>query len=211
MPALRKSFNATVGYFRATFDALRALPGIGEYTAAAIAAIAFDAPAVPVDGNVERVVSRLFAVEEELPAAKPGSSSWRLRYCRAGAPAISRKRSWISAQPSAHPGARLARCARGTVSRGVRAATQETFPRKAPKREGQLRRGAAYVALRADGRVLLRTRPEKGSARVMTEVPGSAWAHDFDAKCAARRTALEGRKWRNVPGVVTPRVHAFPA
>src|SRR6476619_2359951 len=52
-------------------DALRALPGIGDYTAAAVSAIAFDLPAVPVDGNVERVVSRLFAVEDELPAAKP--------------------------------------------------------------------------------------------------------------------------------------------
>jgi len=50
--------------------ALRALPGIGDYTAAAVAAIAFDAAAVPVDGNVERVVARLFAVEQQLPAAK---------------------------------------------------------------------------------------------------------------------------------------------
>ena len=59
------------GIFPSDPAVLRALPGIGDYTAAAIAAIAFDAPAVPVDGNVERVVSRLFAVEEELPAAKP--------------------------------------------------------------------------------------------------------------------------------------------
>ena len=59
------------GKFPASLDALRALPGIGDYTAAAVAAIAFDAPAVPVDGNVERVVARLFAVEEALPAAKP--------------------------------------------------------------------------------------------------------------------------------------------
>src|SRR5215471_21420771 len=58
------------GHFPRDLDALRALPGIGSYTAAAIAAIAFDLPAVPVDGNVERVVSRLFAVEDELPAAK---------------------------------------------------------------------------------------------------------------------------------------------
>ena len=59
------------GHFPEDLDALRALPGIGDYTAAAIAAIAFDFPAVPVDGNVERVVSRLFTVEDELPAAKP--------------------------------------------------------------------------------------------------------------------------------------------
>ena len=59
------------GIFPDELAALRALPGIGDYTAAAVAAIAFDAPAVPVDGNVERVVARLFAVEEHLPAAKP--------------------------------------------------------------------------------------------------------------------------------------------
>ena len=58
-------------FFPQSVPALRALPGIGDYTASAIAAIAFDAPAVPVDGNVERVVTRLFAVEEALPAAKP--------------------------------------------------------------------------------------------------------------------------------------------
>src|SRR6185437_11308280 len=59
------------GIFPRDMTALRALPGVGEYTAAAVAAIAYDAPAVPVDGNIERVVARLFAVEQELPAAKP--------------------------------------------------------------------------------------------------------------------------------------------
>ena len=90
---------------------------------------------------------------------------------------------------------------------------QETFPRKAPKREGKLRRGAAFVALRADGRVLLRTRPEKGLLGGMTEVPGSDWAHDFDsasALAAAPRLRTKP-KWRRLPGVVTPCVHAFSA
>ena len=66
------------GIFPNDLEALRALPGIGDYTAAAVAAIAFDAPAVPVDGNVERVVSRLFAVEESLPTAKasPTTAFW---------------------------------------------------------------------------------------------------------------------------------------
>ena len=58
------------GKFPAGEAALRALPGIGDYTAAAIAAIAFDAPASPVDGNIERVVARLFAVADPLPSAK---------------------------------------------------------------------------------------------------------------------------------------------
>ena len=66
------------GRFPATEPELLELPGIGPYTAAAIAAIAFGAPATPVDGNVERVVARLFAVEELLPAAKPDAAgAWR--------------------------------------------------------------------------------------------------------------------------------------
>jgi len=59
------------GAFPDTEEGLRALPGIGPYTAAAIAAIAFGRRTMPVDGNIERVVSRLFAVEEPLPLAKP--------------------------------------------------------------------------------------------------------------------------------------------
>ena len=71
---------------------------------------------------------------------------------------------------------------------------QETFPRKAPKREGKLRRGAAFVVLRADGRMLLRRRPEKGLLGGMSEVPGSEWAHDFDVGASARRRAALSRQ-----------------
>ena len=60
-----------LGGFPVTTQGLAALPGIGPYTAAAIAAIAFNAPVVPLDGNVERVTARIFAVEEALPGAKP--------------------------------------------------------------------------------------------------------------------------------------------
>ncbi len=59
------------GIFPDREEALLALPGIGPYTAAAIAAIAFDHRATVVDGNVERVIARLFAIEEPLPGAKP--------------------------------------------------------------------------------------------------------------------------------------------
>ena len=97
----------------------------------------------------------------------------------------------------------MPRCARGD---------QETFPRKAPKREGKLRRGAAFVALRADGRVLLRKRPDKGLLASMTEVPGSEWTHDFDetkARCAAPRCKRKVQ-WRRLPGVVRHVFTHFP-
>ena len=71
---------------------------------------------------------------------------------------------------------------------------QERFPRKAPKREGKLRRGAAFVALRADASVLLRQRPEKGLLGGMTEVPGSEWAHDFDFDRATRSRRAVARR-----------------
>jgi A/G-specific adenine glycosylase len=201
------------GKFPQTPEGLRALPGIGDYTAAAIAAIAFDAAAVPVDGNVERVVSRLFAIDEELPAAKPAIK-------RLAASLLPAQRSGDFAQSLMDLGATIcspkrpacALCPWTESCLALERGDQETFPRKAPKREGKLRRGAAFVALRADGRVLLRTRPEKGLLGAMTEVPGSDWAHDFDiadALSSAPRFRAK-LKWRKLHGVVTHVFTHFP-
>ncbi len=175
------------GIFPASLAALRALPGIGDYTAAAIASIAFDLPAVPVDGNVERVVARLFTVEEALPGAKPAIK-------QLAASLLPPRRAGDFAQALMDLGATLCSpkrpaCALCPWNDGCLARArgdQETFPRKAPKREGRLRRGAAFVALRADGRVLLQKRPDKGLLASMSEVPGSAWSHDFDCALALR-------------------------
>lgn len=198
------------GVFPNNLEALRALPGIGDYTAAAVAAIAFDAPTVPVDGNVERVVSRLFAVEAELPGAKP-------LFKQMAASLLPPRRSGDFAQALMDLGATLcspkkpacALCPWSDVCTARALGRQEEFPRKARKREGKLRRGAAFVALRADGRVLLRQRPEKGLLGAMTEVPGSEWAHDFDIKAAPRAAPLNA-KWRKLPGAVTHVFTHFP-
>ena len=201
------------GTFPARLEDLRALPGIGDYTAAAVAAIAFDAPAVPVDGNVERVVARLFAVEDELPAAKPEIK-------RLAASLLPAHRAGDFAQALMDLGATLcspkrpacALCPWNESCAAYARGDPESFPRKAPKREGRLRRGAAYVALRADGCVLLRARPEKGLLGAMTEVPGSDWAHDFDVKSALRCAPRLGAKtkWRKLPGVVRHVFTHFP-
>ena len=88
---------------------------------------------------------------------------------------------------------------------------QQTFPRKAPKREGKLRRGAAFVALREDASVLLRRRPDKGLLGGMSEVPGSEWAPDFDFDRASRfAPPLSRARWRRVPGVVRHVFTHFP-
>src|SRR5262249_18578879 len=88
---------------------------------------------------------------------------------------------------------------------------QETFPRKVPKREGTLRRGAAFVALREDGMILLRRRAEKGLLGGMSEVPGSEWSADFDiAKARAHAPKLGKVEWRRRAGVVTHVFTHFP-
>jgi A/G-specific adenine glycosylase len=200
------------GIFPDSLDALRALPGIGDYTAAAVAAIAFDGAAVPVDGNVERVVSRLFAVDESLPAAKPVIKQLATSLLPA-------QRSGDFAQALMDLGAGIcspkkpacALCPWNDACVARAGGDAESFPRKAPKREGKLRRGAAFVVLRADGCVLLRQRPEKGLLGSMTEVPGSDWAHDFDAADALRSAPrLAKAKWRLLPGVVRHVFTHFP-
>jgi A/G-specific adenine glycosylase len=192
---------------------LRALPGIGAYTAAAIAAIAFDAPATPVDGNVERVVARLHAVESALPAAKPKI----VRLARALTPA---RRTGDFAQALMDLGATVctpknpacALCPWNDGCAARRRGAAESFPRRAPKRDGALRRGAAFVACRADGFVLVRTRPSQGLLGGMTEVPTSAWSSDFDESAALKSAPRFSSpvSWRKLPGVVRHVFTHFP-
>ena len=192
---------------------LRELPGIGAYTAAAVAAIAFNQDTCPVDGNVERVVTRLFAVEAQIPAARPAIRSLAAGLAPAG-------RAGDFAQAMMDLGATVCTpkapaCMLCPLS-GSCAATQrrdaETFPRKAKKTPGRLRRGAAFVAIRRGGGVLVRRRADKGLLGGMTEVPTSAWLADFDDAGALSDAPVFRRKvvWRRVPGVVTHVFTHFP-
>jgi A/G-specific adenine glycosylase len=201
------------GVFPCELEALRALPGIGDYTAAAVGSIAFDAPAVPVDGNVERVVTRLFAVEDVLPAAKTEIK-------KLATSLLPPQRSGDFAQALMDLGATIctpkrpacALCPWSGVCMARARGDQETFPRKAAKREGRQRFGAAFVVLRADNHVLLRQRPEKGLLGSMTEVPGSAWSHDFDPAAAldAAPRFRSQLNWRRLAGEVTHVFTHFP-
>ncbi len=207
------------GAFPDTEEALRALPGIGPYTAAAIAAIAFGRWTMPVDGNIERVVSRLFAVEEPLPLAKPlikQLATTLLADTRAG---DEKSRAGDSAQALMDLGSSICTpkkpaCALcplngDCVSRAR--SDQETFPRKAAKKTGALRRGAAFVVRRGD-ELLVRTRPEKGLLGGMTEVPGSDWLAVQDDKTALKQApVLNGiARWHRKVGVVTHVFTHFP-
>lgn len=190
------------GRFPDTEEALRALPGVGPYTAAAIAAIAFDRPATVVDGNVERVVARLFEIAEPMPG---GKTEIRAR----AATLTPTHRPGDYAQAVMDLGATICTpkkpaCALcpWTSSCAARAAgSPEIYPVRAAKTVRPTRRGVAFVAVRADGAVLLRRRPPKGLLGGMSEPPGSPWgpaeirAADLDA------TPFPGR-WRRVSGHV---------
>jgi len=198
------------GRFPQSEAALARLPGLGPYTAAAIAAIAFDQPATPVDGNVERVITRLYACERELPAAKPAIRE----LARGLTPAT---RAGDFAQALMDLGATIctpkkpacALCPWDAACVAFGRGDQESFPRKAAKPEGRLRRGAAFLVLRADGALLVRTRPPKGLLGGMTEVPTTPWTHDFDERAALAAPPLAAT-WRRVPGIVRHVFTHFP-
>ena len=214
------------GVFPASEEGLRSLPGIGPYTAAAIAAIAFDRRTMPVDGNIERVVSRLFAVEEPLPQAKPviqKLAATMLGDARAGDEKTrageGESRAGDSAQALMDLGASICTpkkpaCSLCPLNEGCLArlrGDQETFPRKERKKAGKLRRGAAFVVTRGD-EILVRTRPEKGLLGGMTEVPGSDWrAAQDEEQALAQAPQLGGiTRWHRRVGVVTHVFTHFP-
>jgi A/G-specific adenine glycosylase len=200
------------GVFPDTEQGLRALPGIGPYTAAAIAAIAFDVRTMPVDGNIERVVSRLYAVEEPLPQAK-------LLIGELAATLLAESRAGDSAQALMDLGSSICTpkkpaCALCPLNEDCIARArgdQEAFPRKAPKKAGTLRRGAAFIVTRG-GELLVRTRAEKGLLGGMTEVPGSEWLAAQDDKAALKQApTLKGvMRWHRKVGVVTHVFTHFP-
>ena len=158
---------------------LRALPGVGAYTAAAIAAIAFNRKATVVDGNVERVMARLFCIETPLPAAKRA-----IRDAAAGL--TPDKRPGDYAQAVMDLGAtvclpRRPRCGACPWSGDClarMAGIAESLPVKAPKRQRPVRRGIAYWTEDGAGRVLLRRRPENGLLGGMMEVPSGPWVEE---------------------------------
>jgi A/G-specific adenine glycosylase len=200
------------GVFPDTEEGLRQLPGIGPYTAAAIGAIAFDIRTMPVDGNIERVVSRLFAVEEPLPQAKPligELASTLLGPSRAGDSAQALMDLGSSICTPKKPACALCPLNDDCVARAR--GDQETFPRKAPKKAGTLRRGATFIVTRGD-ELLVRTRGEKGLLGGMTEVPGSEWLAGQDDKAALKQApALKGvARWHRKAGVVTHVFTHFP-
>lgn len=165
------------GRFPEARDALLALPGIGPYTAAAVAAIAFDRAETVVDGNVERVVSRLFAVQVPLPAAKP-------ELLARAATLTPQDRPGDFAQAMMDLGATVctprspacACCPFWSDCRARALGLASELPRRLPRKSKPQRRGIAYVGRRTDGAILLERRPDSGLLGGMLGFPCSDWA-----------------------------------
>lgn len=195
------------GKFPREEAALRALPGIGPYTAAAIASIAFGAAATPVDGNIERVMARLFAIEEPMPSAKG-----RIR--KLAASLTPPERAGDYAQALMDLGATICTpkrpsCLMCPIQRDCTARAEgieSALPVRGAKPERPVRVGLAFVALREDGYVLLRRRPESGLLGGMLEVPSTDWRDALPPINEALRAAPVSADWWAVPGSV---VHVF--
>lgn len=193
--------GALRGVFPETEGALRALPGIGAYTAAAVAAIAFDEPCNVVDANVERVMARLFAVETPLPTAKP-----ELTRLAAGLVRKDRPGDWAQALMDlgavvCRPAAPLCgQCPLARACRARAAGAPEGWPRRTPKAPRPQRHGVAYVLTR-DGEVGLVRRPPRGLLGGMLALPTSEWRDTPLPAADALAAAPLSASWR-AAGVV---------
>lgn len=164
------------GVFPDTEAGLLALPGVGAYTAAAVAAIAFDRPANVVDGNVERVVSRLFAVETPLPAARPELK-------RLAATLVTDKRPGDWAQALMDLGSQVCRpkaplcllCPLSEWCAAYAGGQPDRYPVKTKKAARPHRLGTAYVLRDDQGQVALVRRPNHGLLGGMLGLPTTDW------------------------------------
>lgn len=197
---------AAAGGFPADTGGLAALPGIGCYTAAAVAAIAFAEPVVPVDGNVERVMARLHAIETPLPAAKPRLTALAAAFM---ADPAARARPGDFAQALFDLGAtvctpRNPACALCPWREGCAAQAAgiaAALPRKAGRRPRPLRHGAHFLLTDGQGRILLRRRPARGLLGGMLELPGTPWREEPWPEAEALPHAPLAASWRRLPGV----------
>jgi len=165
------------GCFPDTREALLELPGIGPYTAAAIASIAFDRPETVVDGNVERVMARLHAVGTPMPAAKKELTRFAAELTpphRPGDHAQAVMDLGATVCTPRNPACGICPLVHACAGRAAGIAAE--LPRKEPKKAKPVRQGIAWIARREDGAWLLETRPETGLLGGMLGWPGTDWS-----------------------------------
>jgi A/G-specific adenine glycosylase len=194
------------GGFPTTEAGLRELPGIGAYTAAAVAAIAFGREVVPLDGNVERVTARLAAIEDPLPGARPRLNRLAQQWMEQP---VARARPGDFVQALFDLGATIcvprnpacAICPWLQGCEGQRSGIAPTLPRKAAKKARPLKRGVHFLLLDDAGRLLLRRRPPTGLLGGMLELPGTPWRETPWTEAEIPPFApLPGLPWRALDG-----------
>jgi A/G-specific adenine glycosylase len=191
------------GKFPVSYEGLRALPGVGDYTAGAIAAIAYDQPYAAMDANAERVIARYAAIEVPLPGSK-------VRIRAALQALVPERRAGDFAQALMDVGSAICTPKRPACMscpwfedcRARKRGIQELLPVKGEKAARPLKRGAAFVARDVSGAVLLVKRPEKGLLGGMMEPPLGPWTADFPSGEAAMKQAPFAAKWKKRVGVV---------
>lgn len=190
------------GRFPDTESGLRALPGIGPYTAAAIAAIAFGRPAAAVDGNVERVISRLYGIDTPLPEAKPEIRERTLGLVPADRPGdFAQALMDLGASLCSPKRPACALCPWRDVCIGYARGDAEALPRRGAKPERPTRRGAAFWAERGNGTVLVHRRPPKGLLGGMDGLWLTPLTADIDP-AEARAHAPFPARWNRIAGEV---------
>ncbi len=191
------------GRFPDTESELRGLPGVGAYTAAAIAAIAFDRPATPVDGNVERVIARLHAVTDPLPPAKS-----QLQQLAATLTPVTRPGDYaqgimdLGATTCTPRAPKCPACPWRTACAGHAAGITDTLPRRRPRAALPTRYGAAFWCLDERHNVLLQRRPTKGMLGGMLEIPTSEWTTSGLSDAPLSDLAPVNAIWSELPGIV---------
>ena len=197
---------AALNRFPDTVEALRAIPGIGPYTASAVAAIAFSVPVVPTDGNVERVAARIHAEAAPLPGSKRRLDALAQRWMDQDA---ARARPGDFAQALFDLGATIctpkrpacALCPWREGCAGRLGGIAETLPRKSPKAERPTRYGMHFLMRDPAGHILVRRRPATGLLGGMLEIPGTPWrAAPWTPAEALPHAPVPGLRWDALPG-----------
>lgn len=195
------------GAFPDTVKELKALPGIGDYTAAAIAAIAFGRPVAAVDGNAERVMARLFAVAEPVPRAKKQLGALAQSLVPAARPGdFAQALMDLGATVCTPRKPKCGACPWAGDCRALATGQAEILPRKLPKKPRPIRYGVVFFVSNDDGAVLMRTRPPKGLLGGMAEFPSTQWLAARPGDADARKVAPVVADWRCDAGEIT---HTF--
>jgi A/G-specific adenine glycosylase len=200
--ACAKEIARRGGTFPGKEAELRALPGVGAYTAAAVAAIAFGRQTTPVDGNIARILARLLALEKPIARARAELAT----AARALAPS---RRAGDFAQALMDIGATLCRprnpacglCPLAEDCAAFQSGVPEAYPRRAEAKARPRRHGAVFFARRSDGAFLARRRPPHGLLASTLELPGTLWTVEGPGE-AAKSAAPVVARWRRLPGEV---------